>query len=166
MEISLYQLHSNYCAELNRLWLEATKNYDGTRVDYIDYKSFMATVKEAKKDGYRFTLLFEPLKLINKTISINEEHDILKNAKFDDIRVINNMLEEGERQGWQIIRDTLNELKIEKIRIEAIKLFLSNSRTNGPFYPSTDTTEIIVWGFQGNVGLEIILLSILNGKDN
>jgi hypothetical protein len=166
MEISLYQLHSNYCAELNRKWLEAIKNYDGKRVDYIDYQPFIATFREAQKDGYRFTLLFNPLYLINKSIAIKEENDILKNAKFDDIRVINNMLEEGERQGWQIIRDTLHELKIEKIRIEAIKLFLSNSRTNGPFYPSTDNSEIIVWGFQGNVGLEIILLSILNGKDN
>lgn len=165
MDISLYQLHSNYCAELNKQWLDAIKNYDGKRVDYIDYSTFINTFREAQQDGYRFTMLFDALELINKTILIDEEHDILKNSRFDDIRIINNMLDEGERQGWHIIKESLKELKINKLKLEAFLLFINNSKVNGPFYASRDTSEIIIWGFQGNVGLEILLLSILNVKN-
>lgn len=164
MEISLYQLHISYCAELNKQWLEAIKYYDGKKVDCIDYNLFMTTFREAQQDGYRFTMLFDVLELINKSIVIDKEYDILQNSKFEDIRIIDSMLVEGERQGWQMIKSSLHELKIQKIRQEGFALFINNSKQNGPFYASKDTSEIIVWGFQGNVGLEILLLSILNIK--
>ena len=58
----------------------------------------------------------------------------------------------------------LEELRIHRLRKIALQHFEQHSKVNGPFYASEDISEILVFGFMGDVGLEAALLGLLSSK--
>jgi uncharacterized protein YdeI (YjbR/CyaY-like superfamily) len=58
----------------------------------------------------------------------------------------------------------LDELRLQRIRKIAISHFEQLSKAKGPCYASEDTSEILIFGFMGDVGLEAALLGLLSTK--
>ncbi len=63
MEITIQQLLSSYCRELNEGWLETAKDLDDQRFNYEAILPFVKKFREAESEGYTFELVFCPMQL-------------------------------------------------------------------------------------------------------
>jgi hypothetical protein len=166
MKISLRDLHNNYCKELNALWRDAVKGFDGLTFDQELLKPFVAAFREAEKDGYGFNIIFDPFVFIDRCILDSEkESEMLTYMGWNDINVINNMRSESIRQGWKNIVNPLDKLKTEKARKVTLTFLENLSKQDGPFFPGKDASEIQVYCMIGNVGLEMALISIIHSSN-
>jgi hypothetical protein len=166
MEISIRELHNSYCKELNTLWHEATKNFDGLKFDTEKLDPFVKAFREAEKDGYSFNIIFDPFVFIDKCILDSErESEMLKYMGWTDINVINKVKDESIRNGWNKMLDPLTKLRTERARKVTLTFLEHLSREEGPFFPGKDASEIQVYCMIGNVGLEMALISIIHSSN-
>jgi hypothetical protein len=164
MEISIKELHQDYCTDLNSKWTEAISKYDGVKLDYSDMQTFRDALAEAQVDGYHFKVIYDPLLIITRTITVEDQPELLDGANFKDIGIINKMIDNFKEIGMDSMIKPLDELRLQRIRKIAISHFEQLSKAQGPFYASEDTSEILVFGFMGDVGLEAALLGLLTSK--
>jgi hypothetical protein len=164
MEISIKELHQDYCMDLNSKWTEAISKYDGVKFDHSDVQTFRDTLTEAQVDGYHFKVIYDPLLIITRSLSVDDEPDLLHSGNFKDIGIINKMIDNFKEIGLDIMIKPLEELRLHRLRKIAVQHFEQRSKANGPFYASEDTSEILVFGFMGDVGLEAALLGLLSSK--
>ena len=164
MEISIKELHQGYCTDLNSKWTEAISKYDGVKFDYSDIQAFRDALTEAQVDGYHFKVIYDPLLIITRSIAAEDEPDLLHSGNFKDIGIINKMIDNFKEIGLDSMMKPLEELRLHRLRKSAVEHFEQRSKANGPFYASEDTSEILVFGFMGDVGLEAALLGLLSSK--
>ncbi len=164
MEISIKELHQGYCTDLNNKWIEAISKYDGVKFEYSDVQTFRDALAEAQVDGYHFKVIYDPLLIITRSLAVEGEPDLLHSGNFKDIGIINKMIDNFKEIGLDNMIKPLEELRIQSLRKIAVQHFEQHSKVNGPFYASEDTSEILVFGFMGDVGLEAALLGLLNSK--
>jgi hypothetical protein len=164
MEISIKELHQSYCADLNSKWSEAIRKYDGIKLDYSDMQTFRDALAEAEVDGYHFKVIYDPLFIITRSIAVEGEPDLPLDANFKDIGIINKMIDNFKEIGLDNMIKPLEDLRIQRLIKVAVQHFEQLSKVNGPFYASEDTSEILVFGFMGDVGLEAALLGLLSSK--
>jgi hypothetical protein len=164
MEISIKELHQGYCTHLNSKWTEAISKYDGIKLDYSDMQTFRDVLAEAQVDGYHFKIIYDPLLIITRSLDVEDEPDLLHSGNFKDIGIINKMINNFNEIGLHNMIKPLEELRIQSLRKIAVQHFEQHSKVNGPFYASEDTSEILVFGFMGDVGLEAALLGLLSSK--
>jgi hypothetical protein len=164
MEISIKELHQGYCTDLNSKWTEAISKYDGVKFDHSDVQTFRDTLSEAQVDGYHFKVIYDPLLIITRSLSVDDEPDLLYSGNFKDIGIINKMIDNFKEIGLDSMMKPLEELRFQRLRKNAVQHFEQRSKANGPFYASEDTSEILVFGFMGDVGLEAALLGLLSSK--
>lgn len=164
MEISIKELHQVYCADLNSKWSEAISKYDGIKLEYSDMQTFRDALAEAQVDGYHFKVIYDPLHIITRTITVEDQPELLDGANFKDIGIINKMIDNFKEIGMDSMIKPLDELRLQRIRKIAVSHFEQLSKVNGPFYASEDASEILVFGFMGDVGLEAALLGLLTSK--
>jgi hypothetical protein len=119
---------------------------------------------EAQVDGYHFKVIYDPLLIITRSIAVEGEPDLLHSGNFKDIGIINKMIDNFKEIGLDNMIKPLEELRIQRLRKIAVQHFEQHSKVNCPFYASEDTSEILVFGFMGDVGLEAALLGLLNSK--
>jgi hypothetical protein len=119
---------------------------------------------EAQVDGYHFKVIYDPLLIITRTITVEDQPELLDGANFKDIGIINKMIDNFKEIGMDSMIKPLDELRLQRIRKIAISHFEQLSKAQGPFYASEDTSEILVFGFMGDVGLEAALLGLLTSK--
>jgi hypothetical protein len=74
------------------------------------------------------------------------------------------MIDNFKEIGLENMIKPLEELRIQRLRKIAVQHFEHHSKVNGPFYACEDTSEILVFGFMGDVGLEAALLGLLSSK--
>jgi hypothetical protein len=164
MEISIKELHQGYCTDLNSKWAEAIRKYDGVKLDYSDMQTFRDALAEAQLDGYHFKIIYDPLLIITRSIAVEDQPELLDGANFKDIGTINKMIDNFKEIGMDSMIKPLDDLRLHRIRKIAVQHFEELSKVNGPFYASEDTSEILVFGFMGDIGLEAALLGLLNSK--
>ncbi len=164
MEISIKELHQGYCTDLNSKWSEAISKYDGVKLDYSDMQTFRDALAEAEVDGYHFKVIYDPLLNITKSIPVEGELELPVGANFKDIGIINKMIDNFKEIGLDNMIKPLENLRIQRLIKIAVQHFEQLSKTYGPFYASEDTSEILVFGFMGDVGLEAALLGLLSSK--
>ena len=164
MEISIKELHQSYCTDLNSKWTEAISKYDGVKLDYSNMQNFRDVLAEAQVDGYHFKVIYDPLLIITRSIAVEDQPELLDGANFKDIGIINKMIDNFKEIGMDSMIKPLDELRHQRIRKIAVQHFEQHSKVNGPFYASEDTSEILIFGFIGDVGLEAALLGLLNSK--
>ena len=164
MEISIKELHQDYCTDLNSKWTEAISKYDGIKLDYSDMQTFRDALAEAEVDGYHFKVIYDPLLIITRSIAVEDQPELLDGANFKDIGIINKMIDNFKEIGLDSMMKPLEELRFQRLRKNAVQHFEQRSKVNGPFYASEDTSEILVFGFMGDVGLEAALLGLLSSK--
>ena len=164
MEISIKELHQGYCTDLNSKWIEAISKYNGVKFDHSDVQTFRDTLTEAQVDGYHFKVIYDPLLIITRSIAAEDEPDLLYSGNFKDIGIINKMIDNFKEIGLDSMIKPLEELRIQRLRKIAVQHFEQRSKMNGAFYASEDTSEILVFGFMGDVGLEAALLGLLSSK--
>jgi len=165
MEISIQQLLSSYCQELNQSWTETVASLEGTKINFERVKPFLDKFREAEREGYVFEIVFCPLILINNA-DINSPFEALmmQSASWRDIDVINNMKEQGEENEWSPMNKPLDDLRIEKIKAIAGAFLQQYALLNGPFFLSKDPSKLLVYCNLGSVAHEISLISILKSK--
>lgn len=165
MEISIQQLLSNYCQELNQSWVEHAARLSRNQVNYNSLKPFISTFREAEQDGYLFEQIYCPLQLVNRAQPGTVfEDQLMKLSEWEDINVINRMKEESQRNKWLPIDAPLDRLRIEKIRQITERFLQEYVLKNGPFFISQYSDTILVYCLMGSVAHEIALLSILQSK--
>jgi hypothetical protein len=164
MEISIKELHQDYCTDLNSKWTKAISKYDGVKLDYSDMQTFRDALAEAQVDGYHFKVIYDPLLIITRSIAVEDQSELLDGANFKDIGIINKLIDNFKEIGMDSMIKPLDELRLQRIRKIAVQHFEQHSKVNGPFYASEDTSEILVFGFIGDVGLEAALLGLLSSK--
>lgn len=166
MKISIRELHNNYCKELNGLWAEAAKGFDGLKFDPELLAKFVKGFREAEQDGYGFNLIFDPFVFIDRCVlDSDRESEMLAGMGWTDINIINTMKDESFRNGWKKLVDPLTKLKTERAR-RATLLFLEKlSKEEGPFFPGKDASEIQVYCMMGSVGLEMALIGIIHSSN-
>jgi hypothetical protein len=165
MEISIQQLLSNYCRELNQSWVEHAALLTRNQVNYNSLKPFISTFREAEQDGYPFEKIYCPLQLINKAQPGTVfEDQLMKLSEWEDINVINRMKEESQRNKWLPIDAPLDRLRIEKIRQITERFLQEYVLKKGPFFISQYSDTILVYCLMGSVAHEIALISILQSK--
>ena len=164
MEISIKELHQGYCIDLNSKWTEAISKYDGVKFDYSDVQTFRDALTEALVDGYHFKVIYDPLLIITRSLAVEDEPNLLHIGNFKDIGIINKMIDNFNEIGLDNMIKPLEELRIQRLRKIALHHFEQHSKVNGPFYASEDISEILVFGFMGDVGLEAALLGLLSSK--
>jgi len=67
MEISIHQLLSSYCQELNESWVKHTTRIVDNQVSYESLRPFIEKFREAEQDGYDFQLVYCPFELLDKS---------------------------------------------------------------------------------------------------
>jgi len=101
MEISIQQLLSSYCQELNQSWTETVAPLKDQQISFENIKPFLDKFREAEREGYSFELVFCPLSLINKIDSNNSfDKEMMESVNWRDIDVINNMKKQGKENDW------------------------------------------------------------------
>jgi hypothetical protein len=164
MEISIKELHQGYCTDLNSKWTQAISKYDGVKLEYSDMQTFRDALAEAEVDGYHFKVIYDPLLIIIRSIAVEGESDLSLDANFKDIGIINKMIDNFKEIGLDNMIKPLENLRIQRLIKIAVQHFEQHSKVNGPFYASEDPSEILVFGFMGDVGLEAALLGLLSSK--
>lgn len=166
MEITIQKLLSSYCQELNQRWLETSSQFDERQFSYERLKPFLDTFREAENEGYDFEPLYCPLLLIDKAEpDAYLEKCLMESPEWEDVRIINNMKEEGKKNRWVPINDPLDKLRIEKIKSIAGTFLQRYAREQGPFFPSKDPSKILVYCNMGSIAHEISLISVLQSKN-
>lgn len=165
MEISIQQLLSSHCQELNQRWLETSAQLDARKFDYETLKPFLDTFREAEKEGYSFEPVFCPLILIDKA-EPNPEIDLgmMESPAWEDVKIIGQMKEQSKHNKWVQIDAPLNRLRIEKIKSIAGEFLQRYARAHGPFFLSKDPSTLLVYCNMGSIGHEISLISVLQSK--
>ena len=165
MEISIHQLLSSYCQELNECWTKHTTRIVDNQVSYEALCPFIEKFREAERDGYDFRLIYCPYELLSKLHpEACFEEKLVEAGSWSDITIINKMREESEINKWLPIDAPLMRLRNEKIKLIAGKYLQEYVLENGPFFVSKNSSTILVYCMMGSVGHEIALISILYSK--
>ena len=165
MEISIQQLLSSYCHELNQSWTETVAPLKDQQISYENIKPFLNNFREAEREGYSFELVFCPLSLLNKIESNSSfDKEMMESVNWRDIDVINNMKKQGKEKDWNPMDKPLSELRIERVRTIAGTFLQSYVMLNGPFFLSKDPSCILAYCNMQSVAHEISLISIIKSK--
>ena len=165
MEISIQQLLSSYCKELNQSWTETVAPLKDQQISFENIKPFLDKFREAEQEGYSFELVFCPLSLINKLDSNSSfDKEMMESVNWRDIEVINNMKKQGKENDWNPMDKPLSELRIERIRTITWTFLRAHVLENGPFFLSKDPSCLIAYCNIQSIAHEISLISILKSK--
>jgi hypothetical protein len=165
MEISIHQLLSSYCQELNESWVKHTTRIVDNQVSYESLRPFIEKFREAEQDGYDFQLVYCPFELLDKSHpGAHFEEKMVEEGSWSDITIINKMREESKTNNWLPIDAPLVRLRNEKLKLKTGSFLQGYVLENGPFFASKNSSTILVYCMMGSVGHEISLISILYSK--
>jgi hypothetical protein len=165
MEISIQQLLSSYCQELNESWTETVAPLKDQQISFENIKPFLDKFREAEREGYSFELVYCPLILINKLDSNSSfDKEMMESVNWRDIDVINKMKKQGKENDWNPMDKPLSDLRIERVRTIAGSFLQSFVLENGPFFLSKDPSCLLAYCNMQSIAHEISLISILKSK--
>jgi hypothetical protein len=165
MDISIQQLLSSHCGELNQIWCDSFHAIEDPRIDQEALKPFIDRFREAEREGYVFEPISCPLTLISLACMDSPyENEMTASPKWRDIRIISNMQEQARENGWHAADRPLRELSMERIRSISGPFLQQYVLKHGPFFLSKDPSRILVFCNMGSAAHDVTLLMIVKSK--
>lgn len=156
-------LQEQFCKELNDAWKRAVTAQKGDEIDTKQFYEILSLVKEAIEEGYLFTIDYEPVSYLTERImGTDEEKSLFALEDWKKLRPLDNMYKQAEQPAWSVLKKPLEELRNKIVRPILHTYVSDHARVNGPFFMKGSADMIQAFGSFGDVGLEIMLVTMVN----
>lgn len=156
-------LQEQFCTELNEAWKRAVTIQNGEEIDAQQFQEIFSLVKEAIEEGYAFVIDYEPVSYLTERImETDEEKNLFALEAWKKLRPLDNLYKQAEQPAWAVLKKPLDELRSKIVRPILHGYVSDHARVNGPFFMKGSADTIQAFGSFGHVGLEIMLVTMVN----
>jgi hypothetical protein len=155
------KLHESFCEELNNAWLGALKDNPSFQLNIEKFEPIRVMISEAKGLGYEFIHGYDTTEFLSSHVAL--ENEIQDTKASTAMKILNHMIGQCSSNGWDFTRVKLTELKRKKLNRIIEDYASTKASQHGPFYTGEDLSIIHVYGLNGDVGQEMILLCLIFG---
>lgn len=163
MNSLINQLNQDFCEELNQYWMTIAENFDGQNLDIEAVASLSERLREAMADGYRFEPIYSGIDMVAKRILHSPYEPALNDEPgFQRTRQIETFKEAATVSRCTNLASQLTRLHSQYMNRILDDYALTFTRQHGPFHPSAEAGLIYSFVLCGEVGLEMMLLSVMD----
>lgn len=165
MENLLQELHSQFCNELNQLWLDAICVNEGNQYDSNRFNPLISRINEAKREGYEFIVERSPSFFIDHHPSDEDTEALFgTHPQWKNVSLVQKMIEASEKNQWESILPHYRSLRNKLITDILIEYAIEHVKEHGPFFVRNHTDRFYVYINTGNVAHDMSLIAFIYGR--